>query len=204
MAKRLIGTGTTDNNGTATIQYTGTGAGKIDIVAEYTDGESIIQSEIYSIMDYIFYDTGVDGTKNTNWENYSNRLGVVTDENGTILTGNASSNGYYFANASDKFIFDEYTCEFIVVGTPSSSVRWYHQNTSNSNENVFTFNTGWFNQTENLVKITVENGVATLIVNGTERGTTTLTLTAPYEIGFRIATGTSNTITYKNFKIYPI
>lgn len=66
MAKRLIGTGTTDNNGTATIQYTGTGAGKIDIVAEYTDGESIIQSEIYEVLDTIAYETELTSSKSYN------------------------------------------------------------------------------------------------------------------------------------------
>ena len=34
MARRLIGTGTTDSNGKVSVTYTGTGAGKLQIVEE--------------------------------------------------------------------------------------------------------------------------------------------------------------------------
>jgi len=103
MAKRLIGTGTTDSNGTATIQYTGTGAGKIDIVAEYTDGESIIQSETYETIDGIFLDRAVSGQKNTDWTNPSSNIQEVTDDNGTLLTNSNTSAMHYWANNYTQF-----------------------------------------------------------------------------------------------------
>jgi hypothetical protein len=196
-----------DKNGDPiTHSYTGTGAGELDIIASLdnpsTISDSSIQSEIYSLLDAIFVDYGVTGKKNSNWSNYSNRLTVVTDETGTTLTGYESSNGYYFVRADNLFTFTDYTAEFTVVGPTSSNVKWYHQNQDSTNENVFAFNGAWFNQDENNVKITVSEGTATLFVNGTQRGTTTLTVTSPYEIAFRFANGTQNTITYKDFKIY--
>ena len=142
------------------------------------------------------------GKNNSNWINYSNRLTVVTDKTGTTLTGYESANGYYFVRADNPFTFTDYTAEFTIVGGVTGSIRWYHQNQDSTNENVFSFNTSWFNQDENTVKITVSNGVATLTVNGTQRGTTTLTVTSPYEVAFRFANGTGNTITYKDFQIY--
>ena len=42
--RRLIGTGTTDSQGQVAITYTGTGAGKLDVIAECGD----LQSETYS------------------------------------------------------------------------------------------------------------------------------------------------------------
>ena len=208
MTLRYIGKGITDENGIAKLTedaegnpcegYTGTGAGIVNIFAECHS----IQSEIYSLLDAIFIDYGVTGKKNSNWTNYNNRLTVVTDETGTTLTGYESANGYYFVRADNPFTFTDYTAEFTVVGTIDSSVRWFHQNKDSTNENVFIFNRGWFGQDENNVKITVNNGVATLFVNDTQRGTTNLTVNSPYEIAFRFANGTQNTITYKDFKVY--
>jgi hypothetical protein len=202
MTRRLIGTGTTDAQGRCVIEYTGTGAGLVNLQAEYSNEKDTIQSDVVNVFDAIFYDKGITGAKNENWTNFNNRLTVVTDETGTTLTGYESSNGYYIARGDNPFTFTDYTAEFTVVGTIHSYLRWFHQNQANTNENVFVFNSGWFNQDENNVKITVNNGVATLNVNGRQRGTTTLTVTSPYEVAFRFANGAGNTIKYKDFKIY--
>ena len=165
--------------------------------------ERTVSSEIYVITDCIFYDTGVTGTKNSNWENYGSRLTIVTDSNGTSLTGKASQNGYYFVNGSDKFIFDEYVCEFDVLDI-GGGVRWYHQTSTggSSNETVFVFDS--YITGACTVKIIVSDGVATLYVDNTQVATKTLntSVIAPYEIGFRTNNGTENTITYKDFKVY--
>ena len=202
MTRRLIGTGTTDAQGRCVIEYTGTGAGLVNLQAEYSNEKDTIQSDVVNVFDAIFYDRGVTGAKNENWTNFNNRLTVQVGDNGTTLTGYESANGYYFARGDNPFTFTDYTAEFTVVGTIDSSVRWFHQNKDSTNEIVFIFNSGWFGQDENNVKITVSNGVATLFVNGTQRGTTNLTVNSPYEIAFRFANGTQNTITYKDFKVY--
>ena len=54
MARRLIGTGTTDSNGKVSVTYTGTGAGKLQIVAE----SGSLLSEIYEIFDCLFKGSG--------------------------------------------------------------------------------------------------------------------------------------------------
>lgn len=56
MAKRLIGTATTDAQGVATVSYVGEGAGVLNIQAELDDGS--LQSEIYEIIDAMFSDLG--------------------------------------------------------------------------------------------------------------------------------------------------
>lgn len=53
MARKLIGTAVTDENGEATITYTGTGAGQVNIVAE----SGTFSSETYTIHDYWYYNS---------------------------------------------------------------------------------------------------------------------------------------------------
>lgn len=54
MARKLIGTAVTDENGRATITYTGTGAGQLNIVAE----NGTFQSETYKLIDGLWVDMG--------------------------------------------------------------------------------------------------------------------------------------------------
>lgn len=159
----------------------------------------ILQSEIYELIDAIFYDQAVTGKKNDKWGNYSNRLTIETDATGTLLTGYASSNGYYIANSEDAFSFSDYTCEFDVVSI-SGGVRWYHQHETLGNENVFVLNT--YVSDGNHVKIVVKNGTAILYVDNVQRATYTLTISSLYEVAFRFNTGVNNTIKYKNFILY--
>ena len=106
---RYLGYGTTDSNGVAKLDhdangdeishsYTGTGAGEVDVVgstdapADISDGS--FQSETYSIMDYIVYDTGYSDRDTSKWTN--DRMTVTTDGTGTTIsrsgTGNYKSN----------------------------------------------------------------------------------------------------------------
>lgn len=198
MARRLIGSGKTDSNGKVTVPFEGKGLGKLQIVAECGS----LLSETYELLDATFIDYGITGKKNDNWNNHNNRLTVQTDTEGTLLTGNESGNGFYFVNGSNPVIFDDYSCEFDIIGIPVGA-RVYHENTT-SNENSFIFNTGWFNDGENHVEISVQDGISTFKVNGTERGTRDLTVNGPYKVAFRLNTGTSNNLKFKNFIIYPI
>lgn len=61
---RLLGSGVTDANGVASVNYTGAGAGEMDLVASTSNPitQSSLVSETYSILDNILYDTGIDGT----------------------------------------------------------------------------------------------------------------------------------------------
>lgn len=202
---RYIGKGTTDENGIALMTedasgnpvegYTGTGAGIVNIFAECRS----IQSEIYELIDATFIDNATTGKKNDNWINYSDRLTIETDTTGTLITGYASSNGYYIANSEDAFSFDDYTCEFDVV-TITGGVRWYHQHKTLGNENVFVLNT--YVSDGNHVKIVVKNGTAILYVDNVKKATSNLTIDSPYEVAFRFNNGVTNTLKYKNLMIY--
>ena len=197
MVRRLIGTGTTDSNGQVVIEYTGTGAGRVQLTAEAGD----LISDTYEILDATFLDKGVTGDKNNNWTNYSNRATITTDDTGTTVTGYASSNAYYICNADNAFTFTDYQCEFDVLEA-AAGVRWYHQNEGGTNENIFTLNTYLTGSCH--VKIIVTDGVATLYVDGVQRTTTNLTVDSPYEVAFRFTNGATNQIKYANFIIYPI
>ena len=113
MAYTLLGYGTTDSNGIATLDhdangnpithsYTGTGAGKINVVAsldnEIDISESSILSEIYEITDCLFYDDAVTGRVNSDWVNSINRLTITVDDEGTLLEAPSDLNGYYISN----------------------------------------------------------------------------------------------------------
>ena len=179
---------------------------------DITDKPSIYtQTQIYDLIQdiyntlinntYHFYDKATTGNKNTNWENYSTRLTITTDDNGTLLTGKAGQNGYYFVNGNNKFIFTDYTCEFDVISV-EGTVRWYYQNEGNSNANLFDINSYVTSANVDHFKITSINGELKVYVNDTLQTTKSQTVTGPYELGFRTINGTGNTIKYRNFHLY--
>lgn len=103
MAERLIGTGTTNANGVASVTYRGNGRGKIDIIAK----SGRIQSEIYDVWDTIFY---TDCTTDTsNWE-VDNSATTTYDENGLTVSGGGllrlkvNSNTHYFDGTQNLIV----------------------------------------------------------------------------------------------------
>ena len=199
MARRLIGTGTTDANGKVSISYEGEGAGKLQIVAE----SGSLLSETYEIIDATFYDKAIEGSKNTNWNNYNNRITVETDNTGTTLTNTNSSNGYCFANGSDPFVFTDYCCEFDVLAI-NGAVKWYHQD-NNSNQDLFRIDNYYSSGTVHF-KLECQDGSLKVYTDGTLRTTVTNTVTGPFEVAIRIDANVSDprSIKYKEFIIYPI
>ena len=86
MARRLLGSATTDSNGVATLNYTGQGVGKMQIVAEIIVQSGTCTSETIEIGDWLFYDGGVIGDNSTDWTYYNGS--VITEtvtETGTVL-----------------------------------------------------------------------------------------------------------------------
>ena len=84
MARRLIGTAVTDANGEATITYTGTGAGQLNVVAE----SGTFQSGTYPVWDTIVYDNG-----SANYDITSN-IEMTRIENGTSFVATATGTQY--------------------------------------------------------------------------------------------------------------
>ena len=219
MSRILLGTGITNREGVAkldtstsntalTHSYTGTGAGELNITA--TTG--VLESSTLTVWDYLFYDEGVTGAKNTNWTNYNNRATVEVTEEGTDIINTASSNAYYFVKNS-AYIFEDYECTFDIVSTGNYGlVRWYIQAEDTSNQVAFIFNS-YVNQPCS-IRITCKNNAVNVYTKTSNDddwvlktdSPITVTVTGPYEIGFRFngnMTEGTNFI-YKNFKIWSI
>ena len=79
MVRRLIGSNTTNSSGVATINYTGTGSGKVRIIAESGN----LVSEPYTFYDVKFKDIGTD-TDYSNW-NTSSTMDIIRSATETTL-----------------------------------------------------------------------------------------------------------------------
>ena len=93
MALRKIGEGITDANGRFVMSYTGTGAGKLQLVAKY--GE--VLSQTYEVIDCIYYD-GMTSDTNANYYfngNNGTTLSYATDNQALKITcGTGSGQNY--------------------------------------------------------------------------------------------------------------
>lgn len=69
---RLLGSGVTDANGVASVNYTGAGAGEMDLVASTSNPitQSSLVSETFVLYDTLFYDSGTSSSTAT-WTNWS-------------------------------------------------------------------------------------------------------------------------------------
>ena len=123
MARRLIGTAVTDSNGEATITYTGTGAGKLNVVAE----SGTFVSQPYSILDTLFFDDCTDNTKASKYHRYNNTVSEPSfDETGMFVERTSTGNGYLFvgqSNSTDNPYALDFAVEFDVVNV-SGDVRF--------------------------------------------------------------------------------
>ena len=90
MARRQIGTGTTDSTGKITVSYTGTGAGKLQLVAV----QGNITSETYTLEDCYFIETGSP----TSGYNPSNGTLTVTDGVFSFTRGSSGTTGSIYTN----------------------------------------------------------------------------------------------------------
>ena len=207
MAKRYLGYGYTNAQGVAKLEYdsegnalthsyTGVGAGKIDIVAE----SGTLQSETYSLIDAVFYNSGIGATGDASFYNPSN-IDVDVQSDGTLLTQSASSNALYYANigtTGDLYDFIPSFCiEFDIIS--SSGVTAISITEKNGTAKVKQFSA--LNITSNNhVKITVDGtNVIYKVDNNTpvsEAYTTT-----QVRVAFLL---NSASMKFKNFVIYPI
>ena len=88
----------------------------------------------------------------------------------------------------------------------SSSVKWYHKNETEGNQNVCALNTdGYYKKDEiNHYKLICQNNQLELFINDVLKGTFNISVPSPVEIGFRINSGENHYIKYKNFVIYKL
>lgn len=191
MAKRLIGYAVTDSNGVGVLNYIGQGLGELSVTAE-TGGE------------VLFADRGVTGDKNNNWLNYSTRLTVSTDSTGTLLTGNTSTNGYYFVN-NGAFSYTTWICEFDVVSySPvATGIAFYVQQETNGNTYNRRINFSDYGVVNGShIKIEYDGSKFYINVDGVDKTPITASYTN-HEMGFVVnSNSTARTLKFKNFLLY--
>ena len=193
------GTKTTNNNGQATITYTGTAIGEIEVIVSYSN---LLQKTL-TIRDVWFYDTGVSGTASTDWYESTTSGSKTVTSTGTTFSNTASQEYRVFANkpntSTDIYDYDSpYCVEVDILDYTQSTddpvyIQFYSNETSNG-INTRILETGHY-------KLTYDGQTRKYWIDGVEK--------TPYDvvigtsrIGFRVYTNTS--VTFKNFCIYPI
>lgn len=204
MGKRLIGTGTTDSNGRCTIPYVGTGAGLVNMVAEYEDDEGIIQSKTYETLDCTFYDEGKKGEGHHNdnmWSNLNNNYQVDRGDDYTTLTPTDSGtlNRYTVVNNDirplpfvvefDKPVYSGNTRSAIfVIG--SKAIYYEYSGFANASHCKFQAN---------------EDGTLEIWFDGEKKPTSNFNPDTSIGVRFQTQQNASeDIIKFANFKIYPI
>lgn len=203
MARRLIGIGITDAQGNVAIPYTGTGAGKLQIVAECGD----LTSDTYELSDYLFYDSGFESTTSlaSKWT-LGSAVTRTSDENGTTLTITEEEN----VSNSNQYTNTTFTGDFEAIV--------YVENTSSSVGVRFGVNSGstrrYVARSGNIyLRLVRENGTTTGYYssdgeNWTQKslsGTEPSTNTVSVYIGMYIPTGTNSmSFVYNDLKVYYI
>ena len=195
MARRLIGTGTTDSNGRITVSYAGTGAGKLQLVA--VNGNLV--SETYELYDTLFYDIGTSAPAENTW--VMNGFTPTYSTDGTTIT--SSTYATCFANKKgtglNVYDWDSPVCiEFDINGVDSTDagVQIYDETNNCSRTLAQLGVTG-----NNHVKIIVESNKIRYVIDDVEKTSQQFDISiGTFRVGFR-GTGT---LTFKNFMIYPI
>lgn len=190
--RRLIGTGTTDSNGQVTVTYTGSGAGKVQLMAECGD----IQSEPYTLYDVSFKDIGTEDDY-TAWT-YANNATISRASETTITqTDTASIAGVYQTlPLTDGFCVE---LDVQAIFETTFTIISFRQGSStklNLGANGLLGGSGDWHH----LKITV-NGLDVDVVRDDTQIPQTLSDTVNR---IYLHVGNSSTVKYKNFIIYPI
>lgn len=91
----------TDSYGVATVSYTGVGAGKLNVQAKTIDGR--LQSEIYSILDAIYYDDCGTDTKSKYYINGADGTAKSYENNSIkVVCGTTSNRNYLFLRTQEN------------------------------------------------------------------------------------------------------
>lgn len=205
MARTLIGTATTDGNGVATIDYQGTGTGKMNILATITIGGTTYTTTTLQLLDCIFLDVGKTGKSNTNYYNPSTRITATTDTEGKTLTNTSGSSGTYYPTPSGEtpgtslFYDTDYCIELDLLSYEGTGYIQVSDGTNN-------FFRSWSNlgcSGGEHIKIEVKNNSQAIYIDENETATYTGTNNfTDTNIRFNIANGAN--MKFANLEIYPI
>ena len=201
MARRLIGIGITDAQGNVAIPYTGTGAGKLQIVAECGD----LTSDTYELSDYLFYDSGFESVTSlaSKWS-IGDKITRSSDDNGTkIEAANATvSTCYQYTNTTFTGDF-EATFHFETI---DGTIGTRFGIVSGSTRRYATGNAG-----NRYMKLQRINGVTTIYYSSDNENWSESSMTGTEPSGaVSIMIGMYNTLStptsfiYKDLKVYYI
>ena len=218
MSYRYLGYGITDSNGEAKLEYdengnhldhsiTGTGAGKLDIVASLDKpiGSGSIVSEIYEIWDTFTYDTGIDGTANEIWDTYQCTLNRGEEYSEVTETTEYGFIRIKQANSIPK----NCTIEFDYFNVDGALNRGVMQLQTTANAYITLITLGYLGNLPvgawHHIKIKIDGGVMT-VTNNTNTTVYTANLTiATDNILFLFTTNNETTkFRFKNFKAYGV
>lgn len=199
----------TDANGEATISYTGTGVGQIEIVISY----GIFLQETYEVWDYLKYDKGILSDYNDSlWSQKVTNATFTreTDYSELLLNEGVTKAGYiYLVGLSDNLIidFDFYQVDGMkgngflnVMNSSYSSITWFSiQNIGLGDEFIGKWLSLRLELNSNSATLTyLENPSKTMTKEYTSTGT-------PVRLRFVMGGNISITsMRFKNIKIYSI
>lgn len=179
----------------------------------YRDESSIVSSP-FRVLDCFAYDTGISGNSGNHpnrWYNYANRITVSAQSDGTLLTGQPSSAGYYVVNMNEQTIpntsnvsllneFDEFIMEFELVASTNNLGVYLRGITGTYTK---TYSTSYLTSNNvSHIRCVARDGVFMIYLNGHLEDTITRTYDELVRVG--IQTGNGATVKFKNFQIYPI
>ena len=214
---RYLGYGITNEQGIATLDhdangdpithsYTGTGAGKVDIVAS-TDkpvdiSDSSLQSEIYEVLDATFKDMGTDSDYGT-WSNWTGYEADITRNSEytsmKIATGKTDARRYKSISLTDFCIEFDVLLKSNSVEDVFATIRNVWSVLGNMSLNRFNLSlNNWHH-----IKMTCNENTV-VVTNDTNSTSYTYSLSNTFErFLFQIGSN-SQELQYKNFVIYPI
>ena len=206
--ERVIGSGTTNSNGQIVIPYTGVGAGKLQLKAKATVNGSIIQSEIYSILDTIYYDNATSNDHKDIWRDGSNILS--RDVEYSLITSDSTYKNIWLTgspSSTSGFIFNAPFCvEFDVVeetGRMIFSIGYQHSGQGSTTTIMdFEFNS-YTNRGVGHWKIIINENSQEAILNDNTVKTGSVSCSNDIRIGMGVITANSS-LKFKNFRIYYI
>ena len=196
MARRQIGTGTTDSTGKITVSYTGTGAGKLQLVAV----QGNLVSETFTLYDCIYYHNGVTNPFENSY--VANNCTVTLDSTGATITATSGQVGTFFANkeGTGVNVFDwepPFTFEILLVESDSTVDIQLYDNTYNA---VRSYTNLGLTGTLDKIRIVNDGTSIKYFVNGTEKTDQEFN----YSMGTcRVGLRTNNgSLKFKDFMIY--
>lgn len=213
-----LGYGTTDENGECKLDhdangdsishsYTGTGAGKIDVVASLDSPSSIsdssLVSETFVVYDCILYDNATISSHNDSmWSVETGlQLSRYTDYSEVAEVSTANANMYCTIPSECVVELD-----LKQIGGTNGNFWLNLKTTSNAYKSGTNLNNvGGSVETWTHLKLEFENGVCTYTNMNNNQSTTFNT--GITDANMRFALNTGNNITahqFKNFKVYPI